>query len=251
MKKHGLLIAGLLCVASPIGMAADQSNDESKYQGDILSFPVRIHGTYAPGFIPRDKPQTVCIPADTSVRALGEYTDENDPKKTRYVNVRLHRRIHMTEPGTDCDGNSVPADVIIRIKEDDLNNSGPNRYGLTYGALVVPYKYHVSGSKSFDGSSSIAPFLGYRADKAFFGFSVKGILFAGASAIRVNRTDQNGQSRDDTLAGFTYGLGILGTVKKEFQLGIVFGADRVSHGSDYADNGKWWGAVALGFSFAN
>lgn len=247
MRNIVFTTAVLFGITTNVGLTAEIPSDDENYQGDRLSFPVRIEGEYKP--FDSDDYKKVCIPAGTTLRGLGK-TDDGS-----YVNVRLRKPYisFKDEVSVECDGKAetIPDDVAIRINKSDLHDLVPDRFGLTYGALVVPFKYHFGGSKSFEGNSTVGPFLGYRFDKSGYGFGVKAIAFVGGAAIRVNRNDENGGDNDETLAGFSYGVGLLGTVKSEFQLGVVVGQDRVSDGSDYEDNGEWWGAVALGFSFAN
>lgn len=206
-------------------------NDEDNYTGDRLSYGVDVQGKY------KNTDASVCIPAKTPLRGLGPIKDG-----------KLY--VHLLYTGIDC----KDKEIINRYKEISIDTSGliykPDRYGLTYGALVVPYKYHFSGSKDFDGNSTVGPFLGYRFDRNSLGVGVKVVGFLGASAISVTHLVEN-TPKKETLAGFSYGIGILGEIKNEFQLGLVFGKDRVGDDSGYEDNGKWWGAVALGFSFAN
>lgn len=220
---------------------AKAANDEGKYQGDRISFPVHITGT-------GEDDKTYCIPAGTALRALGQ---EGNHINVRLIKIPFRGQHQETEKLCGEGVHYIKEKRVFQIEEEYMRTRGGNRYGFTYGALVVPYKYHFSGSKSFDGTSSVGPFLGYRFDKNGLGVGMKAIAFVGGAAIRVSRTDEDGNSDDETLAGFSYGVGLLGTIKQDFQLGIVFGQDRVSDGSDYEDNGEWWGAVALGFSFAN
>ncbi len=209
-------------------------NDNDNYTGDRLSFPVNVNAKYTGA---DDNEYGVCIPAKTTLRGLGRSHDNK-------IHVRLATFLDDVD---DCSKESkIPKNVAMRIAIDDIAYK-PNRYGLTYGALFVPYKYHFSGSKEFNSDSTIGPFMGYRFDANTVGFGVKLIGFLGGSMISV--IDDNNKTQ--SLAGFSYGIGIIGELKNDFQLGMVLGQDRVSDGSNYEDNGKWWGAIALGFSFAN
>jgi hypothetical protein len=150
---------------------------------------------------------------------------------------------------TEDNEKRVPAAENFWIAESELNQSGVERFGYTYGALVIPYKYHIEGSNSFEGNSTVGPYFGFRYEKKNHGVAVKPIIFLGAAVIKVNKTDADGNNDDDNVAGLSYGLGLIAEFKSEFQIGVVAGQDRVSNGSDYEDNGKWWIAGALGFSF--
>jgi hypothetical protein len=143
---------------------------------------------------------------------------------------------------------SDSVNVTLRISKDALERSPPNRYGLTYGAIAVPFKYHLTGAKELTGSATVGPYLGYRTDRGGLGYGVSFIGFLGASNIAVTTT-QNGQSNSSNLAGFSYGVGAIGSVKGNFQLGGVLGFDRVSANAGYQYNGKPWIALELGYSF--
>ena len=61
----------------------------------------------------------------------------------------------------------------------------------------------------------------------------------------------DGKPVTQELTGVSYGIGILGTVKQNFHMGLVLGADRVNKSSGYVNNGKPWLAASLGFNFSN
>jgi hypothetical protein len=113
----------------------------------------------------------------------------------------------------------------------------------------VPFKFHVTGGKDFTGSATVGPYLGYRADpEGTLGFGVAFVGFLGAANIAVPEKVNNSASTQN-LAGFSWGFGIIGTVKGNFQLGGVIGFDRVSANAGYEYNGKPWVALELGYSF--
>ncbi|MFZ2652265.1 MAG: hypothetical protein WA210_19380 [Burkholderiaceae bacterium] len=229
-------LATLLIALSAGAQAAP--NDEKNYRGDRISFPVDITATLdsdAGG-------KTVCIPANTTLQGLGS------GKNTGDISVRIGK---VFGDVTDCKDTSktVPKTVGINIAKQTLDSYIPDRFGLTYGALVVPFKYHYSGSKEFKGGSTVGPYLGYRFDRNTIGLGLKFVGFLGGSAIAVDQV-VNGTTTTQNLAGFSYGYGFIGQVKNEFQLGVVVGKDRVSQSAGYADNGKSWVAISLGFAFS-
>jgi len=234
---------------SQIANATEIPNDNNNYLGDKISFPVNI--------TVKDNNKEYCIPAGTTLWGLGAA----DTNGGIYVYMKK-------TPKKNCDGLSItdstpvpktdstplaktvaPINSKLSIDKATLTNPLPNRFGLTYGALVVPFKYHLAGSKEFKGESAIGPYLGYRFDENSYGFGVKAILFAGGSTVAVSQT-VDGNKTTQSLACFSYGLGFIGQIKNDFQLGIIFGSDRVGESAKYEDNGKVWVAVALGFSFS-
>jgi hypothetical protein len=94
----------------------------------------------------------------------------------------------------------------------------------------------------------MGPYLGYRLSKASYGLEVKFIGFLGATTASVNQ-NVNGQNTTQSLAGFSYGVGVIGEIKKSFQLGFVIGVDKFSDSLAYPNSGQPWLAVSLGFEF--
>ena len=185
-----------------------------------------------------------CVPAFTTLRGIGTLKVGGDTWPAFIVtNVN-------SKPGCPA-GISVKDDDVVVVKQEDIIGTPPDRYGLTYGALLVPYKYHLTGSKSFTSSASVGGYAGFRQDKTgLIGVALQYIVFLGASSIPVAQTS-NGQSTTQNMAGVSYGVGILGTIKEKFNMGVVFGADRVNSNAGYENNGKPWIAVEIGYAFSN
>jgi hypothetical protein len=241
------LIACALVVSTVAAQAAE--NDDFNYVGDKLSFAVNVKGQLG-----GKGGQAVCVPAKLALRGM-----RADPSTANSADTFLGLYVHIAKFGAgkaacvdaqDKEMTALPANTLIYIDKSQFDIGQPNRYGLTYGGLIVPFKYHLKGSKEFKGGSTIGPFLGYRFDGNDHGFGVKLVGFLGASTISVEQ-NIDGTAKTQTLAGFSYGLGAIGTVKGAFQMGVVFGVDRVSRSANYGDNGKVWMAVAIGHSFAN
>lgn len=233
MYSKQLIAPILLGLVSTTALGA---NDEKKYQGDRISFPVNVRGKLDTKGTP-----DVCIPFSTSLRGLSDLTGEG-------LKVRLANTFGAP---IDCDSKSpIPGDVAITLDETTVNSSAPSRYGLTYGGLVVPFKYHLNGEKEFRAGGTVAPYLGYRFDRNYLGVGMKVVGFLGGAGVPVEQTVE-GVKKTQTLAGLSYGLGLIGTIKGDFQLGVIVGADRVSKSANYVNNGKWWAALGIGFAFAD
>jgi hypothetical protein len=216
------------------------ANSDDNYIGDRLSFPTRVFATYSGA----KKGETVCIPARTALRGLSKVTEKGLTVSVIGPTPVIGKDIKGCE-----DDSNLESDIDLNISKEEFEKILPNRYGFCYGALVVPYKYHFNGSKEFNGNSTIGPYLGYRLDKASIGVAAEFIGFAGASNVSVTQTT-NGQASTQNLAGFSYGVGIIGVVKSDFQLGVVLGFDTVSKSANYVDNNKPWVAISIGYSFA-
>lgn len=136
---------------------------------------------------------------------------------------------------------------VLAIEPDLLASSLFDRRGWTYGTLIVPYKYQFRGDRSLSGGATVGGYFGLR--NSVHGTSVQLVAFGGATKVEVPKTDAQGQTTTESLAGFSYGLGLLGTLKSSFKLGLVVGTDRVSKSAGYVNNGKPWVSLSLGVDF--
>ncbi len=225
-----------IMVLANLAGVAWAANDDIKYQGDKISFPVNVRGTAE-----TNNHTAVCIPRGTALRGLSDLTQTG--LRVRIANV-------FGKP-VDCDTQQpISADEAILLSQQTVTDSAASRYGLTYGGLVVPFKYYFNGDGEFRSGGTVAPYVGYRFDRDSYGFGMKFIGFLGGAGVPVEQT-VDGVAKTQTLAGMSYGIGLLGTLKGDFQMGIVVGADRVSRSVHYVNNGKWWAALGVGFSFAD
>jgi len=146
-----------------------------------------------------------------------------------------------------CEGVSKPTKLsagrVIYVEPGE-----PIRWGWEYGALVVPFKMQLGGKHTFSGSSSVGAYLGYRLPMWDTGIVLSPVAFAGASNISVP-TGSGGKNNTQTMAGLSYGLGVIGRVKDGFQVGVIFGKDHVDSNS-YQYNDKTWVSLEIGYSFA-
>jgi hypothetical protein len=141
-----------------------------------------------------------------------------------------------------------PGDLAF-ISADDMKNVG-YRAGFDYGALVVPFKMQLSGARAFTGSTSLGGYIGYQNPIANLGVNVSPIIFAGASNISTSATTGS-TTTSQTVAGLSYGTGLLFNIKDSFQAGFVLGFDHVNSTQKYQYNDKPWVSFEIGYSFAN
>jgi hypothetical protein len=234
----------------PVFAQTRPDNQVSPKAGDRISFPVNVRGRTL-----NTPPTALCIPAKTALR-VNSYTKGKDDKTADQYVVSLAT---VFAPPEDCDTTESPAKLLpkgepisllkVNLPPENRGFPRPSIYGLTYGGLVVPFKYHLRGSKEFKGGSSVAPYVGYRFDENDLGLGVKAIAFAGISSVDVAQ-NVDGQAKSQSLAGYSYGVGLLGSIQNSFQMGLILGADRVSKSANYADNGRWWLALSIGYAFS-
>lgn len=248
---------------------ATPDNDDDNYISDRLSFPVGIWVTRI-NLTTRAEPlDETCAPAGTQLRGIGvrnvKLAGDAEPIETTLFLVEkigknlnpvghLKNLFTEVEVSQHCGDSSSPAlerGQVVLLRHDRIESLNPVRKGLTYGALIVPYKYHRSGEKGFTGGTSLGGYLGYRVDRTgFTGFETNFIGFFGGASIAVPET-VDGETSLSNRAGVSYGVGILATIKDEFQIGLVVGRDRVDSAADYVRNGRTWVALSLGYEFSN
>lgn len=168
------------------------------------------------------------------------------PHKTRYVPV-------PQDAATLCPDVSdpIPFDQGAQafISSDDMGNL-TYRAGFRYGALVVPFKMQLSGGKALTGSASLGGYLGYQDPVGDIGLNFTPVLFGGLSNISTSATTGS-TTTSQTVAGLSYGAGLLFDVKDDFHIGLVLGFDHVSSAQKYQYNDKPWVSFEIGYSFAN
>lgn len=268
-------------------------NDKAKFLGDRIVFKQNIIANLQDFELTKEatpKPDyskltetLVCIPGGTYLRGIGQ---KSSVDQLFVVDCNWHQFFASLpwgfcgdkdvyecgykedKAGSPCtrENHCIPAGSQIKLTLDQLgpNATPPDRYGFTYGALVVPFKFELTGQKEFKGSASLAPYMGYR-----LGFESSGIelafpvVFAGISNVSATKTTTTttaatattpASSTDSTstsdLAAFSYGAGVIGILKQTFQFGAVVGFDHVGSGQGYQYNDKPWLAVEVGYQFS-
>jgi hypothetical protein len=227
-------------------------NASADYSGVRLSYPVRV---YAKVY---DTGKIVCIPPNFPLRGLGLLTSNGVPVKLK---ADLATDPDFKEYG-NCDDENQAGDAAtmpklttvvgraLIIDEKTTKMYTPRSNGLTYGILVVPFKYYVNGSRDFKGAGTIGPYAGWTAQSSKWAAGLELVGFAGLSAVSSEKI-VDGKATSETLAAFGYGVAVIGRIRNNFQVGIVAGQDRVGKSSQYKDNGKWWLALSVGYPFSN
>ncbi|MEJ7806918.1 MAG: hypothetical protein WKG03_13480 [Telluria sp.] len=230
------------------------------FEGKRLSFPVAMTAK-----LQYDRTKTICLPAQTKLRGMSRLT-----KDGLLVRIREEKAIYKDKkdqsiangpqellPDYMCQGTMVKRSELrdvyrepLVIDEVDVDAIPANISGLTYGVLVVPFKYHLTGTKEFKGSGSIGPYAGYKQESGNWGASLEYVGFLGLTSIAVER-NIDGIRTTDNLSGVSFGGGVIGRIRDDFQVGLIIGADRVGKSARYADNGKLWLAVSIGYAFSN
>ena len=117
------------------------------------------------------------------------------------------------------------------------------KYGWTYGALIVPFKYQ-RNFKTIKAAPSYQMYVGYKRDSN--GKAEGPFISAGLTSADI----PTGDGTSSTKQGFSYGLGWIFEIKKSagIQLLLMVGEDRFGKDSGYLHEGKTWYSMSLGFS---
>jgi hypothetical protein len=115
-----------------------------------------------------------------------------------------------------------------QISRTALEGFGFRRTGVTFGGLVIPFKYRLGGDKGITSSSTVAPYVGFRTRYLQgYGVSFTPILSAGLGLVPV--TDPT-EGKTETKPAFSMAIGLVMTSSKndQFNAGLVFGRDLLS-----------------------
>lgn len=142
----------------------------------------------------------------------------------------------------------VGSDYVINRTEWDKLDAKVT--GLTFGTLVVPFKFRLGAEKKLVSSATIAPYMGWRWSRAqFYGLDIRPIVSAGLGIVPVTDAATN---KTETKAAFSTAIGLtLHTVKDAgFTAGVVFGKDFLGKGDKGTDPSvdKMWLSVWVGLA---
>ncbi len=151
---------------------------------------------------------------------------------------------------------STQGPELKRLRASELNASGAERLGWTYGVLALPFKYY-PGDRSFGSGVSLGPYVGRRSGAAGSAITFAATAAAGSVKGEVKDAAGNITGTPDLLA-FSVALGWMFDISKApgtkpFKIGLFIGQDRVSSDKavSYKLNGKTWVAFQIGFDFTD
>lgn len=226
---------------------------------------------------PAHNAKTVCLPKETKLEFLRPMTRSSDAvntKETTVLEFRRERRhalslvsywplpkIKQFQEGLNSECGKTDKGLaepkvdphLYRIDQGDLPTEYYAHFGVTHGALFVPFKRRPD--KSLSGETSLGYFLGYRFDSAF-AVTITPIITAGLSLVNVTNdsaiTPNSSVQDSGVRAAWTYGFGLILTHLGSFQVGAVYGWDKIGGdaGKAWKYEGKGWYSLAIGYSFA-
>ena len=125
------------------------------------------------------------------------------------------------------------------VSSSDLPGSGPERFGLAWGALVIPYKYEFKDG-SFSGTPSTVAFVGPE-----FSINDSNLILAFFAGPGVS----GGSQSDGNKALFSFGSGLVATLGGVFKVGLMAGWDYAGKNSGFKYEATPWAALSIGAGF--
>jgi hypothetical protein len=145
--------------------------------------------------------------------------------------------------------NRVNESTQYSIKKVDLLSHDYFRSGVTFGGLVVPFKFYLGDDKKISPSSTVAPYIGFRGP-APFGLTFTPIISAGLGLVPVSNPNTD---KTETKSAFSTAIGLVLSSSKNqsFNAGLVIGKDFLSSADKALDStvDNIWFSVYLGYSF--
>jgi hypothetical protein len=131
------------------------------------------------------------------------------------------------------------------VNTGDLATYGKAQFGVTYGALTIPYKFHPSDG-TLSAAPTVAPFAGWYVGSP--GIQLAAILTAGLGSVPVSVTTNGGTSSVlKTCASVGGGFVVTLSKASRFQIGLLAGSDWAGSTTPaYKYNGKIWLALSFG-----
>jgi hypothetical protein len=197
-------------------------------------------------------------PNDT-VTSNTELVSGNFPFQSGFWTLHwLHFSSLPTNVGRDpcADGSSVAVKAkTYDFTADQLTKQDFTRGGLTWDALVIPYKYYFT-DRSFKSNASTVAFLGY--EGWFPGVSLSGVVAAGAGL--ASSTQSSPPPADSTTPAatnsssfvtYTMAVGVVAAFgdSKTVKAGLLFWRDYQGKDSGFKYENKTWMALSIGAGF--
>jgi hypothetical protein len=140
----------------------------------------------------------------------------------------------------------VKPGIAYLIPTDIIEGTEVRRSGLSFGGLVVPFKYYLGGDRTIKASTSVAPYIGWRIP-FLFNTTLTPMLASGLAMIPVKDGDGTNNRNALSVAG---GVLLRSPVTSDFSAGIAFGKDFVSKSDRGTDEtiDKLWASVFFGYA---
>lgn len=244
-------------------------NSKSNYKRDKLEWSTPIHAYRMDTSGAVDLNTVYCWPAgprligrdsEFTTASIAPKSDQAAPAKSdadNYLPTMPDAKIdvYLQKDGkTDCLndddlGSKVTLTTTTPIAVSQKDAEAAAREGLDFGTLVVPFKFQLSDQTAITSSATLGGYLGYRIPWRVAGLDFRLLAFGGVSEVPTSEADSSGKITSQTVAGLSYGAGLVTTVKDNFNVGLVIGFDHVNSVQDYKYQDKPWISLEIGYSF--
>lgn len=240
----GILVAALCPGAAMADETAKTSipGDNGRYDGDHLTLRTTVRGFKEPGV---DNAPSKCAPAGAKLAV----SRERDGKLfVRFLQIEGETKA----ADALCDAASrVGYFVQYEIDKAGLEQFDLKRTGVTFGALMVPFKFRL-GDNKIVSSATIAPYAGFRTGwLSSRGLTLTPLVSAGLGLVPVTDPATN---ETETRAAFSTATGFVITSSKneQFQAGLVVGRDYLGRADRALDPGskKPWVSLYVGYTLS-
>jgi len=234
MAFRQLAVALALVLSAPAALAFDSN-------GSLLKFPDAVTE------FKDAKGDKVCIPAGTVVRVINGTSADS-------VKVKIESLAKAKE-SAGCPLPKTDTYAEYTITTADLAKHDYIRRGISYGTLVVPFKYETH-DHSLQPGVTLGGYLGmqwpFGGLDGNYNFTVTPLIFAGGSWANVPVSQSNGTATNSNQLGISYGTGVFVTLNNVYQLGLIVGWDRLGSNASPPSpyEGKAWFSFAIGWNFA-
>lgn len=199
----------------------------------------------------------------TKSAAAGETTTTSVATVARATVLRVGPRFFKSSAFKDSSGKMVCKDqkapgavltgyvtvregTVYEFTPSALDGTGNQRFGITYGVLVVPNKVIIS-DRSFTSSSSVLPYLGYQAWGPGWAGAWVFAAGVGTAPASTQTTPSTTGSQASTKATFSVATGMIGKFGGgTFKAGLLLGVDTAGSHAGFKYQGKPWIGISLG-----
>lgn len=227
------------------GESASFASDRDSLIGDHIRVQTHVIGFKESGITDA---QDRCAPSGSGVsirrEVKGSFT-------VRFYDVPKVKQdeLEQTDLGKACwKAGLVSVDSSYTIGVEKLMEYDFKRSGVTFGALVIPFKFRLGGDKAITSSSTIAPYLGFTSRYLqFFGLTLNPVATAGVAFVPVANP---ATGTTETRSAFSLGGGLVLRSSKndQFSAGLIIGKDVLSKSDRALDPNvsKAWLSFYLG-----
>jgi hypothetical protein len=225
---------------------ATYAGDNDIFDGDILKLYTNVAEFEVIG---DDLDAKHCAPKGS---VLAVTSDRNDLLSVRFKKVPPGKDHALMEETPSEDAVNKCKPIVndytqYEIGKGVLLRHAFRRSGVTFGALVVPFKFYVSGDRTITTSSTIAPYIGFRLPQSF-SLTVTPIASVGLGLVPVTDAS-SGETETKSALSAAFGFAVKSSKNDAFNAGFLVGRDFLSKADEKADPNlrKAWFSLYVGY----